>query len=147
MCDLACPICGGTILGDGWTTPMHCENVFDLDGRECDGPVIFCKDPRPKYTVARAPKDDHERLYAALNSTDEDLFEGEEDHRLYVTGRNKEGDRILLGSVSISYLHLKGVDFQRAIDRIRFEPHAKCGGRDYFFNDKKKVADFIAERL
>ena len=25
-----CPICGGTMIGDGYTTPIHCENV-DLD--------------------------------------------------------------------------------------------------------------------
>ena len=27
---MSCPVCGGTMIGDGYTTPIHCENV-DLD--------------------------------------------------------------------------------------------------------------------
>jgi hypothetical protein len=26
--DRNCPNCGGTILGDGYTVPAHCERVF-----------------------------------------------------------------------------------------------------------------------
>ena len=37
-----CPICGGTMIGDGYTTPIHCENV-DLDPWiEPDFGPIYC---------------------------------------------------------------------------------------------------------
>ena len=39
---LVCPVCGGTIVGDGNTIALHCENVdLPLD-READAPVLFC---------------------------------------------------------------------------------------------------------
>ena len=41
-----CPICGGTMIGDGYTTPIHCENV-DIDPWiEPDfGPIYCVEDP------------------------------------------------------------------------------------------------------
>lgn len=38
----SCPVCGGTILGDGYTTPMACENAAVPLDRECDAPVLYC---------------------------------------------------------------------------------------------------------
>lgn len=38
-----CPNCGGTILGDGYTTPLHCENVdITLSSNEPDCKSIYC---------------------------------------------------------------------------------------------------------
>ena len=41
-----CPICGGTMIGDGYTTPIHCEYV-DIDPWiEPDfGPIYCMKEP------------------------------------------------------------------------------------------------------
>lgn len=41
-----CKNCGGKIEGDGYTTPLHCENVFlDLfSGIEPDAKIIYCTD-------------------------------------------------------------------------------------------------------
>lgn len=42
---LVCPICGGTIEGDGYSTPEHCENADEEDyyDKEPDAPVTLCK--------------------------------------------------------------------------------------------------------
>jgi len=40
-----CSICGGRIIGDGYTLPRHCENVeLPLDV-EMDCNVILCEKP------------------------------------------------------------------------------------------------------
>jgi len=36
-----CPNCGGTIVGDGYTLPRHCENIEPMD-LEADAPVLYC---------------------------------------------------------------------------------------------------------
>lgn len=41
---MQCPVCGGTIVGDGYTIARHCENVdLPLDV-EPDVDVIYCKE-------------------------------------------------------------------------------------------------------
>ena len=47
---MSCPICGGTMIGDGYTTPIHCENV-DLDPWiEPDfGPIYCVKESSEMY--------------------------------------------------------------------------------------------------
>ena len=47
---MTCPICGGTMLGDGYTTPIHCENV-DLDPWiEPDFGPIYCIEELPEMS-------------------------------------------------------------------------------------------------
>jgi len=43
-----CPVCGGRIIGDGYTTVRHCENVEAPEDAEPDGNTYFCK-PRKAY--------------------------------------------------------------------------------------------------
>lgn len=38
-----CPICGGEMLGDGFTLVLHCENVEDLDCIEPDAQPVYCE--------------------------------------------------------------------------------------------------------
>ncbi len=39
---MSCPVCGGTMIGDGYTTPIHCENI-DIDPWiEPDFGPIYC---------------------------------------------------------------------------------------------------------
>ena len=40
---LVCSVCGGSIIGDGYTQPMHCENVDCPPDREADAPVLECE--------------------------------------------------------------------------------------------------------
>lgn len=43
-----CPNCGGSMEGDGYTTPMTCENAEDIeDCREPDAPPRYCT-PNPE---------------------------------------------------------------------------------------------------
>lgn len=37
-----CPKCGGTLLGDGYTTVVHCEYVKDIGDVEPDASPIYC---------------------------------------------------------------------------------------------------------
>ncbi len=37
-----CPNCGGTILGDGYTTALHCEFVIPPLDKEPDAPISLC---------------------------------------------------------------------------------------------------------
>ena len=39
-----CPNCGGRMIGDGYTMPIHCENVELPADRECDAAPLFCED-------------------------------------------------------------------------------------------------------
>ena len=42
---LTCPVCGGRLCGDGYTVPLHCENVDILSsGLEPDCDPVFCED-------------------------------------------------------------------------------------------------------
>jgi len=41
---MTCPICGGKILGDGYTTVLHCENADPALDVEPDAAVIYCEE-------------------------------------------------------------------------------------------------------
>lgn len=44
-----CPICGGHLEGDGYTTPRHCESVdYPIDAEPDSGPY-YCKVPDGIY--------------------------------------------------------------------------------------------------
>ena len=42
---LTCPLCGGTIEGDGYTTALHCEfaNEEDYYDKEPDASITLCR--------------------------------------------------------------------------------------------------------
>ena len=44
-----CPVCGGNLIGDGYTTPIHCENV--------DLPLDVEADSGPHYCEAESESD------------------------------------------------------------------------------------------
>ena len=70
------------------------------------------------YIVMRVPKGTKERMYAALMSRDEDIFE--HNGRYIIWGKNKEGEDILLGDVDASAIYQKGVSPMGLIERVRF---------------------------
>ena len=39
-----CPICGGTLIGDGFSDVVHCEfaREEDVDGKEPDANPVYC---------------------------------------------------------------------------------------------------------
>jgi len=39
---MKCPNCGGSILGDGFTSTMACENAIIPPDREVDAGIILC---------------------------------------------------------------------------------------------------------
>ena len=41
---MRCPICGGTMVGDGYTTLRHCEFARDedIEGKEPDAGPVYC---------------------------------------------------------------------------------------------------------
>jgi len=41
---LSCPLCGGSIIGDGITFALHCENANEEDYyyKEPDAPITLC---------------------------------------------------------------------------------------------------------
>jgi hypothetical protein len=40
-----CHVCGGTLIGDGYTTTRHCENAdFDQTNFEPDANPVYCKE-------------------------------------------------------------------------------------------------------
>lgn len=39
---MICSKCGGDIIGDGFNSPMHCENVDCPIDRECDANILEC---------------------------------------------------------------------------------------------------------
>jgi hypothetical protein len=38
-----CPVCGGSLVGDGYTLALHCENADLPADREPDAPVYACR--------------------------------------------------------------------------------------------------------
>ena len=38
----SCPKCGGTIIGDGYTSPEHCEFAEVDPWVEADAPAVLC---------------------------------------------------------------------------------------------------------
>ena len=39
---MSCPICGGTLVGDGYTLVVHCENLGDVPNVEPDAGPLYC---------------------------------------------------------------------------------------------------------
>ena len=39
-----CPRCGGSLVGDGYLMPRHCEFVECPGDREADAPVLYCEE-------------------------------------------------------------------------------------------------------
>mgnify|MGYP006967046239 CR=1 FL=1 len=42
--DDRCPVCGGMLVGDGYTMVRHCENVEAPMDVESDAPTIYCEE-------------------------------------------------------------------------------------------------------
>lgn len=40
---MTCPVCGGTMVGDGYTMVIHCENAELPVDAEPDAEPVFCK--------------------------------------------------------------------------------------------------------
>ena len=39
----SCPACGGQLVGDGYTTVVHCESLDVIgEGLEPDAPPVYC---------------------------------------------------------------------------------------------------------
>jgi hypothetical protein len=66
----------------------------------------------------RPPNNKRERMYAALNSGMDDLYLC--NGRIVVTGKNKAGEIINLGSVDEAATYHKGVNAMDLIERVRF---------------------------
>lgn len=66
----------------------------------------------------RAPKNKKERMYAALTSSNDKLFE--HNGRIIVYGKNKEGENIYLGDICTASLYQKGVNPLGLIEKVRF---------------------------
>jgi len=49
-----CKVCGGHMVGDGYTSPRHCENVDCPEDRECDAPPLHCE-PEPASEPVKPP--------------------------------------------------------------------------------------------
>ena len=42
---MKCPICGGSIVGDGFTIVLHCESTkADISCVEPDADIIYCEE-------------------------------------------------------------------------------------------------------
>lgn len=41
-----CSVCGGDLLGDGYTSVVRCENAEVGDGVECDAGVVECDEDK-----------------------------------------------------------------------------------------------------
>jgi len=46
MSDFTCPVCGGNMIGDGYTTVYHCENVRDCPNLEPDAEPVYCDEQK-----------------------------------------------------------------------------------------------------
>lgn len=57
-----CKNCGGLMIGDGHTLPLHCEAVDVPADREADAPALYCKATKP---------DTHAQLIAILHTIGE----------------------------------------------------------------------------
>jgi len=66
----------------------------------------------------RLPHSKKERMFAALNSTDDDLYL--HNGRVIVTGKNKDGEIVELGSVDERALYQKTVNPHQLLDGVRF---------------------------
>ena len=69
--------------------------------------------------VMRLPRNKEERMFAALNSNDSDIFSATSG-RVYVTGKNKEGEVIELGHICPEAFFSCRKTAALLIERIRF---------------------------
>lgn len=54
--NVSCPVCGGSIIGDGFTSVRHCENTnIDISCVEPDANTIYCKESTVKRKKAMCP--------------------------------------------------------------------------------------------
>lgn len=53
-----CEVCGGTMSGDGYTSPLVCEYVDDYEPREADSNPLYCTLEDP---VVETDKQDKEK--------------------------------------------------------------------------------------
>jgi len=44
MREMICKVCGGTIVGDGYTSSLHCEFVDAPLDREPDASILYCQE-------------------------------------------------------------------------------------------------------
>ena len=57
-----CPVCGGTMIGDGYTTPIHCENV-DIDPWiEPDFGPIYCVEEPAEMSDEEYAREEYYRM-------------------------------------------------------------------------------------
>jgi len=40
----SCPVCGGSVVGDGFVMPLHCEFIDPPPDREADAPLLTCRE-------------------------------------------------------------------------------------------------------
>jgi hypothetical protein len=79
--------------------------------------------------IAHYPKSKRERLVAAINSGNDDLFDT--GTTLVITGKNAVGKRIYLGEISTVMIYQNSREFVWGlIDRIRFAPHNRCNKQE-----------------
>ena len=72
---MSCPVCGGTMIGDGYTTPIHCENV-DLDPWiEADFGPIYCIEEQAEMSDEEYAREEYYRIaeQAYQHELDRDL--------------------------------------------------------------------------
>ena len=72
---MSCPVCGGTMIGDGYTTPIHCENV-DLDPWiEPDFGPIYCVEEPAEMSDEEYAREEYYRMaeQAYQHELDRDL--------------------------------------------------------------------------
>lgn len=57
MRNSTCPMCGGSLMGDGVTTPIHCERVSLLDHHEAPdcAPITCAQEPIEEDPSDREP--------------------------------------------------------------------------------------------
>ena len=49
MIEYICESCGGSLLGDGYTQPLHCEYAEVSNDTECDADVVLCNLKEENY--------------------------------------------------------------------------------------------------
>lgn len=80
-----------------------------------------CELKEEDTSYLRSAKTKEERLFAALNSGPDDLFQST-DFRLVVTGVNQDGERLYLGCIDMWAVYEKSFDTVGMIERIKFHP-------------------------
>ena len=68
-----CPNCGGSLIGDGYTAVIHCENATDVDAiaeAEADAGPIYCAPMLPDRILSPATLELERDLTAARERAD-----------------------------------------------------------------------------